>query len=373
MSTKVISKLFSRLLFSVILASGASTTAATVNVDVGSNFFSPNNININVGDTVEWSWSSGFHTVTSDDNSAFDSGARSAPSGYSFTFSAAGSYPYYCQVHSLPGRTGQNGNVNVQSANNAPTVSITLPASNAIYLYSPTNITVNATANDSDGSVSSVVIQLDGNNRATLTQAPFNTVLSNVGAGAHTITAIATDNVGAQTTTSVNIVVNSQPSASVTAPQNNSVIATTSNITITATGSDSDGTLSQLQIFSNGNLLGTSGTSPFSLSFAPPTNGIYTLTATATDNRGASTSSAIQINATTISLGSFKVQNNQFQFKVSGLVAPKSFVLQGASLLASPVNWVGLKTNVAGSTTFDFIDSDSSSLSLRYYRVIELP
>jgi plastocyanin len=372
MNTKVTIKLVVALFASAFFAGFPSAKAANANVEVGSNFFSPSSATINVGDTVFWTWSSGFHSASSD-SGFFDSGVASVPHSFSFQFHSAGDFPYYCAVHSFPGNNGQNGVIHVQSANVAPSVTINSPANNAVYLYSPTNIDVHATASDSDGSINSVVFQLDGNTRATLTQTPYNATLSNVGSGAHTITVIATDNAGAQTTTSISVVVNSQPTVSFTAPANNSVAATSSNVTITAAGSDSDGTLSKLEIFSNGTSLGSSATSPFSITFAPPTSGIYTLTATATDNRGASTTATIQLNATVISLSAFKMLNNQFQFKVSGLVAPKSFVLQGASVLSNPVNWVGLQTNVAGADTFDFIDPESNTLNLRYYRVLELP
>ena len=41
--------------------------SATHEVTVGNNFFSPNDLTIQVGDTVRWTNNAGFHDVTADD------------------------------------------------------------------------------------------------------------------------------------------------------------------------------------------------------------------------------------------------------------------------------------------------------------------
>src|SRR5262249_40891866 len=51
------------------ISPGANTTPApvTVQAQVGDNFYSPPNITINVGDSVQWTWAGGNpHSVTSD-------------------------------------------------------------------------------------------------------------------------------------------------------------------------------------------------------------------------------------------------------------------------------------------------------------------
>ena len=63
---------------------------------------------IHVGDTVQWNWISGFHSTTSgpcppcsqNGDGNWNSGARSSPS-FSHTFSSAGTFPYYCNVHTI--------------------------------------------------------------------------------------------------------------------------------------------------------------------------------------------------------------------------------------------------------------------------------
>ncbi len=61
--------------------------------------FSPNPIDIKVGDTVTWTNDHReAHTVTSK-SSAFDSGDIQPGQSYSHTFDKAGSFQYYCVIH----------------------------------------------------------------------------------------------------------------------------------------------------------------------------------------------------------------------------------------------------------------------------------
>ena len=60
----------SLLVFSLCLIPHLLYAATTHDVVVGNNFFSPNNLTIEVGDTVRWTNNAGgSHDVTADDNS----------------------------------------------------------------------------------------------------------------------------------------------------------------------------------------------------------------------------------------------------------------------------------------------------------------
>jgi plastocyanin len=67
--------------------------------------YSPANISINVGDTVEWpNVDTAAHTVTSGSpaegpTQIFDSSLLMADATYAFTFEEAGEYDYFCMVH----------------------------------------------------------------------------------------------------------------------------------------------------------------------------------------------------------------------------------------------------------------------------------
>ena len=85
--------------------------AANHNVSVGpGNNFSPANVSISVGDTVIWTRLGGTHNVRADDDS-FGNAASSSWTTFSHTFSGAGSFEYYCEVHSAANSNAMNGTV----------------------------------------------------------------------------------------------------------------------------------------------------------------------------------------------------------------------------------------------------------------------
>lgn len=104
------------------LASPAMAGGTTHDVQVGPGFtYSPQDLVIDVGDTVLWTWAGGFHDVESGVDGVFDgnfdSGAPTAAIGVTFSvtfdeaFLAANPmpdnfYPYYCIVHFDFGQIG---------------------------------------------------------------------------------------------------------------------------------------------------------------------------------------------------------------------------------------------------------------------------
>jgi plastocyanin len=86
----------------------------TVTVGQGGNVFNPANVDINVGDTVMWTWMGSPHSVTEQQGTTpcaplaggFDSGIQNAGFTYSHTFDAPGTVNYFCSVHCALGMTG---------------------------------------------------------------------------------------------------------------------------------------------------------------------------------------------------------------------------------------------------------------------------
>ncbi|HEV8386696.1 MAG TPA: cupredoxin family copper-binding protein [Nitrososphaera sp.] len=77
----------------------SNSTLVRIVANAGSNSFSPNPVEVKVGETVTWiNDDSGRHTVTSKD-CTFDSGVMGKGQSFSFTFDEAGQYPYYCEPH----------------------------------------------------------------------------------------------------------------------------------------------------------------------------------------------------------------------------------------------------------------------------------
>jgi plastocyanin len=142
----------------VLLSQPAGGLAATVNVNIIDFGFQPANVTIKAGDTVKWTNTGSFvHTTTSGTTTGgsrhpdglWDSGSLSTGQTFSHTFTKAGAFPYYCTPHF----TIMTGTVTVQAAANVPpTVSITSPA-DGMTLTSPADVTIQATANDADGTV----------------------------------------------------------------------------------------------------------------------------------------------------------------------------------------------------------------------------
>jgi subtilisin family serine protease len=86
--------------------------------------------------------------------------------------------------------------------------------------------------------------------------------------------------------------VNSPPSVQLTSPANGASYTAPATIALAASASDPDGTVAQVAFYSGQTLIGTDPSAPFSFSWANVAPGSYTLTAVATDNLGATKTSA---------------------------------------------------------------------------------
>lgn len=91
------------------LASLASAQTTHVVNQTGFQFV-PDTLTIAVGDTVQWVWSGGPHTVTSGapctPDGLFDMPLTAGSPVASFTFTSAGSFEYFCLPHCLIGMDG---------------------------------------------------------------------------------------------------------------------------------------------------------------------------------------------------------------------------------------------------------------------------
>jgi plastocyanin len=87
----------------------APESQQTIRVNMASNptRFEPATITVAPGTMVVWETVSGSHTTTSE-TGLWDSGRRLAVGEtFSYTFSAPGVYPYYCEPHRDQGMVGQ--------------------------------------------------------------------------------------------------------------------------------------------------------------------------------------------------------------------------------------------------------------------------
>ena len=87
------------------------------------------------------------------------------------------------------------------------------------------------------------------------------------------------------------IVVNKNPVISLTSPSKSASFTSPATITISATASDPDGTISKVEIFQGNVKIGEKTALPYSVTWKEVPEGTYSLTAVATDNAGARTAS----------------------------------------------------------------------------------
>ena len=83
------------------------TPAATpVQIRIDNFAFSPTELKVSAGTTVEWINRDDIpHTVVSDDKTTFKSKALDTDDKFSYTFTKPGTYSYFCSVH--PKMTGK--------------------------------------------------------------------------------------------------------------------------------------------------------------------------------------------------------------------------------------------------------------------------
>ncbi|MGN6647003.1 MAG: Ig-like domain-containing protein [Cytophaga sp.] len=102
---------------------------------------------------------------------------------------------------------------------------------------------------------------------------------------------------------------NVAPTVSLTAPANSSSFVTPATLTLTATAADADGTVSLVEFYNGTSLLGSDAATPYTVSWNNVPEGNYTLTAKATDNAGAvTTSAAITVTVKTPVLSSIEAE-----------------------------------------------------------------
>jgi hypothetical protein len=177
----------------------------------------------------------------------------------------------------------------------APSVALTQPASGATFT-APATVALAATATDSDGTVAKVEFFNGATKVGEDTTAPYSFNWTGVPVGSYSLTARATDNLGARTTSAARTITvtsaNSPPTASITSPAIGATFPWHSNINITATAADSDGSVVKVEFFDGATRLGEDTTAPYSFRWKNVPSGSHSLAVKATDNGGLTTTSA---------------------------------------------------------------------------------
>jgi len=183
--------------------------------------------------------------------------------------------------------------VSVQG-NSPPAVTLTQPTDGATFTP-PATVNLAAAASDADGSVTKVEFFNGAAKLGEDTTAPYSFTWSGVAAGTYTLTARATDDLGATTTSvasRITVSANTPPTANITSPADGAVFAWKPTITVTATASDPDGNVTKVEFRDGTTVLGQDTSAPYSFTWRNVPSGSHLLTARATDNAGAVTTSS---------------------------------------------------------------------------------
>ncbi len=179
--------------------------------------------------------------------------------------------------------------------NKAPAVTLSAPKNNATYLAPAAHIKLSAAAADNDGIITKVEFYNGTALLHTETVFPYGFVWKNVPLGNYTLTAKAFDNSGLVTTSApihIFVVPNKPPVVSITKPVNNRSFAAPGYIHLEAAASDTDGRVTNVKFYNGSSLLRTEYEYPYTYHWENVPVGTYTITAVATDNWGAHTTSA---------------------------------------------------------------------------------
>ena len=201
------------------------------------------------------------------------------------------------QAESFPAKTVTNNLT--APVNSPPLIDISSPTKSTAFI-APATVTIEASASDPDGKVIRVEFYNGTTKLGERTSEPWSFTWKEINEGSYSITAAATDNLGARTVSSaVRIVVekavsavNLAPSIAIISPINNISLEAPATVTIAVDASDPDGSIAKVEFMVGGIKFGESSVYPFSFTFQCDTAGICEIIAVAWDNLNATTTSA---------------------------------------------------------------------------------
>jgi hypothetical protein len=217
------------------------------------------------------------------------------PYSYTMTNIYKGTDTLMAKAYDNDGLTTTSSVVTITNApvKKFPAVSLTAPTNNATYT-DPASIVISATAKDTDGTIAYVSFYANNSLVGTDFTAPYSITYSSVMKGTYSLTAVAKDNDSLSTTSTARSVTvthtNVAPTISIIEPIDSSEVGALINFT--AGANDNDGTVTKVEFYSGTTLIGTVTSAPYSIQLNLAA-GTYTLTAKATDNNGATTSTSI--------------------------------------------------------------------------------
>jgi PKD repeat protein len=283
--------------------------------------------------------------------------STAAPYGFSWANVAAGSYTLTAKATGSNGTTTTSAPVTVTvTAAAAPVVSLTAPANGASFV-APAAVSLTASATTTQGTITKVEFFNGAALLGTSTAAPYGFSWANVAAGSYTLTAKATGSNGTTTTSApvtVTVAAAAAPVVSLTAPANGASFVAPAAVSLTASATTTQGTITKVEFFNGATLLSSDSAAPYAFNWTNVAAGSYTLTAKATGSNGTTTTSA----AVTVTVTAAAAP-------VVSLTAPAngaSFVAPAAvSLTASATTTQGTITKVEFFNGATLLSSDTAA------------
>jgi uncharacterized repeat protein (TIGR01451 family) len=276
--------------------------------------------------------------------------------------------------------------------NAPPTATIQSPAQEANF-SNPAKFTVIVDATDSDGTIAEVELFNDSvseGNPTLLETNKYELSLNPSSYGEHTLIAVVTDNGGRKAVSdAVGFFVNGPVVISLDSPEENTLFGRPANVLLSATANNDTGTVSQVEFFANGALLGNgvlSGTNQYNFTWTNVPTGIHSIRAVAKDANGIKSRSETTIievtNAPTVNMviplnGASYPKNSNISFKAiasdfDGYVSKVEFFIGGTQLLGPAtlaqdgsfeLNWLGVPLGSYSITAAATDDSGKTSIS----------
>lgn len=262
MKTHIHRMLFTAVLIIAMIGS-QSVFAVKHIIHVGNYYFTPNALNVNVGDTIRWQWDAGSHTTTSGiipiGVDPWDENINSSSQDFEYPVEVAGVHNYVCTPHAGMGQVGS--------------FSATAPA--ATLSVSPSNQTVTAMPGSTSFSVTSNSVWTTSSNAGWCTVTP-------TGSGNGTITANFTENTSVnQRIATISVQVTGLPVQMVTVTQAGAA-ATLSVSPASQAVSQGSGTAT-FNVFSNSSWTASSNATWCTVTTSGTGNGLITASFTANE------------------------------------------------------------------------------------------
>ncbi|QHT67859.1 T9SS type A sorting domain-containing protein [Rhodocytophaga rosea] len=210
---------------------------------------------------------------------------------YNWTNATIGLYTLIAKVTDNEEKSATSGelSIRIKAPNQLPIVNA---GDDQSINLSVNSISITGTASDSDGMIATYAWTKQSGPEVSMSGISSETLqINDLIPGAYVFRLTVTDNEDAISFDEVSILVNAAPAISITAPANNSAFIDPASVTITVNASDTDGEITKVEFYNGTTRLGEDVEAPYSYTWTNVGVNTYSITAKATDNRGAVTNS----------------------------------------------------------------------------------